>query len=823
MYDKYKKVKSDNPNKSISNVSRYINDDEKTIYSTKKAIDYIANEAKTYEAESNIRLVSGYNCDPETAVDEFEIVRNNYYSVKDEHLNAGQTPIQAYHFISSFKGKVDPELAHKIGIEFCQVLLGDSFQAVVSTHLNTNNTHNHILVNAYALDGAYKFKDEYHLYEKLRSISNDLSLKYGIPVYMGDEKTRQSYKSWATILDKDALMTQKNQFKADIEEAAALTSDYKSFLDYMSKKGYSYIQNKNSTTFKNADASFRDTTLGTAYTKASLQKKWAEDKKSLEKQKAYQKLQELRQKNALKFKKYNPPLIKKWDEFGNRLGFLERLLLAIKNLISQISDDYYSPELEELYPSNINFQSPIKKLARIDKALDYLKSHQILTEAGLQDAITQAGLNMSLIKSDLTSTQSFLSNAEELVQNLQRLQQVESLLSSANFPLSSIPFISPSKEEVRKNLTSLQPMTAKTKSRLYQKMHESTYRLSIPFNQISELEAKEILYFLTSEDEGKQRPQILLTKEEYYSDLSKKDLQILLNGYPCVQTMPSIQPYYAKQNRATNDQFRLMCMIKKAFPDVFDFNPSFISQTTASEIISYAASLVQAPPEPAPLKPIDLSIFSPELQSLIKEYRLLKSEALDYGLDSQEKIDNFLSNYNDQLIDLQKLKDDLQSATTDYKDLKFVQRVIQDCQKTSYVYGPTYNGNSEELNVTKADLGSQKLDRLFEVHKTLVRVIKDIDMSSLSSAPISSPSFAPPTPEVKCVLSELKNITKASINIDTISEYDAFDFIKSVIQKHELELEMKRQLEQEQQMESEEEKAKNSEAFEKFLNQKSHP
>ena len=42
-------------------------------------------------------------------------------------------------------GEVTPELAHQLGLEFAERLLGGEFQAVVSTHLNTGHIHNHLV------------------------------------------------------------------------------------------------------------------------------------------------------------------------------------------------------------------------------------------------------------------------------------------------------------------------------------------------------------------------------------------------------------------------------------------------------------------------------------------------------------------------------------------------------------------------------------------------------------------------------------------------------------------------------------------------------
>ena len=54
--------------------------------------------------------------------------------------------VEGYHLVQSFApGEVTPELAHQIGLELAERLLGVQFQTVVSTHLNTRCIHNHIV------------------------------------------------------------------------------------------------------------------------------------------------------------------------------------------------------------------------------------------------------------------------------------------------------------------------------------------------------------------------------------------------------------------------------------------------------------------------------------------------------------------------------------------------------------------------------------------------------------------------------------------------------------------------------------------------------
>ena len=153
------------------------------------AIHYIQSDPKIIHPSTGKRLVSGHNCSTDTVAQEFSLIEKRYHSNKSGKLAPGQTANQAFHISLSYKGTdTDPEMVHEMGCEFARRLCGDEFQALIATHLNTNHYHNHILVNAYALDGRHKFKDSYHVYQNFRSIANEISLEYGLPVFVNEKK-----------------------------------------------------------------------------------------------------------------------------------------------------------------------------------------------------------------------------------------------------------------------------------------------------------------------------------------------------------------------------------------------------------------------------------------------------------------------------------------------------------------------------------------------------------------------------------------------------------------------------------------------------------
>lgn len=97
--------------------------------SLQDVMDYAANPEKTEKRF----YVSGINCNPDTAREQFQTVKEQF---------AKEGGIIAYHGYQSFsEGETDPETAHKIGIEFAKRVWGDDYQVVVATHLNTKCLH----------------------------------------------------------------------------------------------------------------------------------------------------------------------------------------------------------------------------------------------------------------------------------------------------------------------------------------------------------------------------------------------------------------------------------------------------------------------------------------------------------------------------------------------------------------------------------------------------------------------------------------------------------------------------------------------------------
>ncbi len=103
----------------------------------KAAIEYICNPDKT----DGKLLVSSYGCTAETADIEFGWTHSQTI---DKGYNLGRHLIQAFE-----PGEVSPEEAHRIGMELAKELFGGKYEFVLTTHVDREHIHNHIIVKVY--------------------------------------------------------------------------------------------------------------------------------------------------------------------------------------------------------------------------------------------------------------------------------------------------------------------------------------------------------------------------------------------------------------------------------------------------------------------------------------------------------------------------------------------------------------------------------------------------------------------------------------------------------------------------------------------------
>ncbi len=207
---------AENPDKTID--KKYVDSD---LYD---ALQYVFNDKKTDER----MYVSGINCNAKRAYERMTATKKRFGKM------GGNV---AYHGYQSFQtGEVTPEEAHKIGVETARRMWGDDYEIVVTTHLNTDNLHNHFVINSVSFKTGKKFENHISDHHKLREISDAVCMEYGKSVlkeadfYGGKKK-----EYW---LKRSGGMSHRELLKADIDTALAQSTNFKAFEIRLKDMGY---------------------------------------------------------------------------------------------------------------------------------------------------------------------------------------------------------------------------------------------------------------------------------------------------------------------------------------------------------------------------------------------------------------------------------------------------------------------------------------------------------------------------------------------------------------------------------------------------------
>ena len=247
------------PVRRLDRAVKYVRDKTKTTKpsSLEEAVDYALNRDKT----ESVCFETGLSCLCETA---FSDMKEN---VQRWHKTGG---VQGYHLVQSFpEGEVTPELAHQIGVELANQLLGGRYQAIVTTHLNTSHTHNHIVWCAVALDNGRKYhSNAKSYYAEVRARSDALCRQYGLSVIETPESERgkRQYAKWQA--EANGQLTWRTAIRMDVDEAIALALTWRQFLAVLERKGYEIRMGRKYPTLRppGKERFVRFKTLGKSYT-----------------------------------------------------------------------------------------------------------------------------------------------------------------------------------------------------------------------------------------------------------------------------------------------------------------------------------------------------------------------------------------------------------------------------------------------------------------------------------------------------------------------------------------------------------------------------
>lgn len=187
----------------------------------KAAIDYICNPDKT----DGKLLVSSFGCAAETADIEFEWTRRHAID-KGTHLGR--------HLIQAFEpGEVSPEEAHRIGMELAREVLGGKYEFVLTTHIDKDHVHNHLIFNAVSFTDHKHYHSNKRSYHEIRRASDRLCKEHGLC------NAQRKLKKQRGLLDREKISL------SDIEQS------YGSWRSHAAKGNCYHLIQKTDSLFQN--------------------------------------------------------------------------------------------------------------------------------------------------------------------------------------------------------------------------------------------------------------------------------------------------------------------------------------------------------------------------------------------------------------------------------------------------------------------------------------------------------------------------------------------------------------------------------------------
>ena len=189
-----------------------------------KALAYIENPDKT----DGQMLVSGYNCEPQTASIDFEMTAVLAHEARN--LKRKRSTNLAYHLIQSFSPEdaVTPEQAHELGKKLAFEYTGGKYEYVVATHIDKGHIHNHIMLNAVSFYDYKKLRTvPYRTACQIRDISDRLCMEAHLSVIDDPQKIGQLYPENA---GKKKSVSNRTEIRKRLNFCLERATDYSQFL-----------------------------------------------------------------------------------------------------------------------------------------------------------------------------------------------------------------------------------------------------------------------------------------------------------------------------------------------------------------------------------------------------------------------------------------------------------------------------------------------------------------------------------------------------------------------------------------------------------------
>ena len=232
-------------------------------------LEYMGNPDKTITPDGRAILETAINCQLNSAYKEMQDTKKRW---------SKRGGVLGYHLIHSYApGEIAPEKAHSLGVEFVSKLLQGKYEVVISTHLDHDHIHNHILFNSVSCVDGKKYRDNFKAYYgDIRGTSNEVSRRHGLSV-IDPKDGAKHYAEWNA--ERQGKQTVRGLIRKDIDVVIQQSFTYASFLSGLKKLGYeikSSSQVKHTAVKPPGSTRFiRLSSLGDGYTEEEIKKRLA--------------------------------------------------------------------------------------------------------------------------------------------------------------------------------------------------------------------------------------------------------------------------------------------------------------------------------------------------------------------------------------------------------------------------------------------------------------------------------------------------------------------------------------------------------------------
>lgn len=207
----------------------YIKETRQRPSDMQRVMDYCMQEKKTWDEETNIRYVTGINCDGLNSVTEFEATKAAWN--KDDG-------IRFYQYVQSFSPQenITHKQAHEIALEFAEKAW-PGYEVLVATHCDTDHIHSHFVINSVSFETGLKLRQHPDTLLHLRKLNDEICAAHGFSTLKPYEKggTKISAREYRAAVSGASW---KFQLMYHIGEAMKRSLDKKTFIQEMKKRGY---------------------------------------------------------------------------------------------------------------------------------------------------------------------------------------------------------------------------------------------------------------------------------------------------------------------------------------------------------------------------------------------------------------------------------------------------------------------------------------------------------------------------------------------------------------------------------------------------------